>query len=474
MKKKFRTILKWFIINRIIFLGIIFFLLEWQWFYINKRTQLSLFTNSSTSFLAILFILCPWEAIFNFLFFSLGNDLKPKIKVFWENIKKKFQVFLSPDFQTRLVKSTLALFIYVFFAQSIYYISVKEIKLFGFYMSYSWFYPAIPILGIFVFRMVYRWMFSPFLLPLDKSTTQKLNQYFLRRSNGLSVLIYILSAGVFLVIVMFFLSNNSRQINYDYSLDRKVQALLTIQNIETNPPRITGHLHVVENYGSYESGYYDENVYIEQIGTPPVLFEWNSLLIDGVEVPIIIDGNTATVDTDVVLKLEGSDANFPFNKFSEYLHIFPIMPKTYFNHPYDVDYEILRETMSLQIKIEDQNSPFRIYQTENTQEDIFLDGGKGSRYRFSIEYAPYYKLLVSIIICILFVFLWVIWNVNEKGQLVELSVGVFATIITLRGFLIPQSLTNVQLTLDQVLLIYITIFLLILLFKSSFDKIKTG
>ena len=473
MKKSFRTILKWFIINRIIFFGIIFILLGWQWFYINRRTQFSFFTNSPKSFLAIFFILFPWEAVFNFLFFSLGNALKPKIKVFWENVKKNIQIFASLDFQTRLVNYTCP-FAYVFFAQSIYYICVKEIKVFGFYMPHLLFYPAIPILGLFVFRAVYRWMFSPFLLPLDKSITQKLNQYFLRRSNGLSVLVYILSAGVFLVIVMFFLSNNSSQINYNYSLNRKVQALLTIQSIETNPPQLIGHLHIVENYGNYESGYYDENVYIEPIGTPPVLFEWNSLLIDGVEVPIVINDKTATVDTDIVLKLVGSDANFPFNKFSEYLHIFPIKPKSYFDHPLDIDYEILRETMSFQIKIENQNSPFRIYQRENTQEDIFLDGGKGSRYRFSIEYAPYYKLLVTIIICILFVFLWVIWNVNEKEQLVELSVGVFATIITLRGFLIPQSLTNVQLTLDQVLLIYITIFLLILLFKSSFDKIKAG
>ena len=53
---------------------------------------------------------------------------------------------------------------------------------------------------------------------------------------------------------------------------------------------------------------------------------------------------------------------------------------------------------------------------------------------------------------------------------IELSVGFFATIITMHGILVPQEFSADPIFLDQVLLIYIALFLFILLYKHEAIK----
>lgn len=453
-------------------------------------------------YLATIIIFLPWEILYELRKTSVSSAIKTKveslIEVFISLKNGILSVVTNRDFLTRLGKAVLFLVMFMVIAEEFvvreYTTSTRILTIWrNFKQS-----PGYPIwnfdnmgvrpdyvrafiyylIGMIVVRQGGRYIFFPQIKRKEQvivkrleeifyqPNTTKLISYFLLTSIVLVFISYILGQGSYSLVIASPREDEDTTKNlpvYLYPTKEEVVAVeLTIQNFDVENPRIDGVLSISEKEHTYQKGGCNDDFYNsecdEETGFPLLFFDQENIVVNGKELPIIItEKNEAGVnkktaiatDQEFTSRPSGNNYFFPFN---EYTANITVSENNLWNYA-AIDISTSHRFFSIYPEYE-KNSNF-------TNTNTFY---------YRIGYAPYYKILVVIIFFALFSFLWVIWHTTERGTLIELSVGVFATIITMRGFLIPQEFSTDPIFLDQVLLVYIALFLFILMFKHESIK----
>lgn len=301
----------------------------------------------------------------------------------------------------------------------------------------------IYIFGIIISRQSLRVLFIDRIKPLEDAFSSKLNQIYIKTPK-LQTIIYVLVISITLSNISDLLRQRS-EIVVNAPTENLIFASLYIDNIDIEKKEAIGNLSILEAAHYYTPAECDDwsDACWSEEGVPPIITE-KGIVVNGQEK--MPDGHY--VYTQTVIKLSGNDYYFPFNK-------------------YLLNLSIKNANESLP-KIEDYTK-WEITTSNNTYTLSYKYNIPSGLPFFYIEYnsSYYYKALVIIVGLILLTLLLIAWGTRERGQLVELSLGIFAVIITLRGFLIPQRLGGQPLFLDQVLMAYLAIFFLTLLYKYN-------
>lgn len=496
-KKKHTSTPKWLIYAINIFLVALLILLiilwrgaleESSWIFQNflrDRRSLTLFI--------FLLVLLPWKGIF----LELRDFIKSKIKKQdivgrLKNSIPKFNVF-DKSLIRRLFIAICLLIIYIFFSSKFIVIEVPMSKRMEQLLPNSWaaiqyaysqiiyllqsvadtvyimlgkyfnLRVAFFITGLILIRFVIRFLIPSFFDRIDNYILRKVNQS-LRYPNFSRFAAYILVSIIFLGGISYiFRQDETRFRIVPTSItDTFINGEFNIHSIDKRSLLLTGSLTLFEREHEYTPEQCDYDYSYECTpaeGVPELIANKGVLYINNTPVPI--DTELRGIKKEIQLRLSGNDYLFPFNKYYAQLeicsHRYSWEEQCYYYYPFSDNVPHIRDYTNITVSLSDGNRAFKIYPSDYD-------------FSFFIEYTWYYKLLVGAIMVTLFIFLIAIWNANDRGQLIELSVGIFATIITLRGFIIPQDLVESPIFLDQVLLVYIGLFLFTLLYKYSITK----
>lgn len=188
------------------------------------------------------------------------------------------------------------------------------------------------------------------------------------------------------------------------------------------------------------------NLYTNSPVNQSVLAANTNVIFDSKRLPI--NSEHQYVDSEVDVEISGSDYYFPFNTYEvTYLTFYP--EKGYFEDKYN--FLIFSNLSSVVL------------------EKNYDDSYNGGPYAFRIKYSLYFKLLVITIGIAFTGFFVAVVMAKTRNQIVELSIGIFAALIAIRGFLVPNNLSS-PILLDQVFLLYII--LLIVVFLSKINQLK--
>ena len=154
------------------------------------------------------------------------------------------------------------------------------------------------------------------------------------------------------------------------------------------------------------------------------------------------------INEQYVFQIRGDTYYYPFSKYK--LYIF-----------YDVPYLIpgvSSTANSLTMELIEESRIFDLSRNQGEDNSVVL------------SLSPYYKLLVITTFLTLGILLLIIWSTKDRNTFFQLIIGVFAALLTMRGFLIPWDLRQ-PLFIDQMLLVYIVILIITLLLKLT-RKVK--
>jgi hypothetical protein len=166
------------------------------------------------------------------------------------------------------------------------------------------------------------------------------------------------------------------------------------------------------------------------------------LIFEGKNLPI---NEENYVYSDVDVEISGNDYYFPFNEYEvEFLTFYPAT-----GHFEDfVDFQVTSNLNSIVL--------VKNYEISSSV----------SAYSFFIRYSSYFKLLVMTIGIAFIGFFVAITMAKSRNQIVELSIGTFAALIAIRGFLIPSNISS-PILIDQIFLLYIILLLVVFLLKIN-------
>lgn len=160
------------------------------------------------------------------------------------------------------------------------------------------------------------------------------------------------------------------------------------------------------------------------------------------------DGNNNSfVSSEVDIEISGSDYFFPFNQY-EVTHVF-LEPENSDIH-FKWGNKFLVESKLSSIVLVDKDEPP-------------LSSGP---YSFYIEYSSYFKLLV---VTIGIAFLGLFGSVlmaKSRNQIIELAVGIFAALLAIRSYLIPDNISS-PILVDQLFLLYIISLMIVLFIRIN-------
>lgn len=492
--------------------GFIFFVSVFWYLYVEETSWGFNRLPSWRIYLISIGIFFPWEFFWGLrksqAFLSIGNKTS-KIKQDFLSAKEGITPKLrDTDFLKRLRNATIALILFMVFAEEYIVREFSTIPRIRTILRSAWFgiqnyvvnitnYPIIInntrstyeirgfifyIIGLIILRQGIRYIFLPTIKKYESFFLQKLDELYNQPSKT-KLAAYTLLASIVLVFITFILNQVSNSLIVDSPFEAKKQPSkvifvqevdplllsITIDDFNLTSSNISGSLSITEYQHVYKKGecediyttecdlwecndIFSETVCKEDTGFPPVLFGQENIAINGKVIPVLLKNDIAVAtDTDFTSQVSGNNYIFPFNTYTA---IIKVSPDNFWNYS--------------KVKISTNHRFFSISQdqSQNTAYPY------GDTFYFKLGYAPYYKILVIVIFSALIYFLWLMWQTDERETLIELSVGVFAAIITIRNFLIPQEFSTDPIFLDQVLLIYIAIFMFVLVYKYEAVKEK--
>jgi len=169
----------------------------------------------------------------------------------------------------------------------------------------------------------------------------------------------------------------------------------------------------------------------------------DSLVFGGEVLPI--NKKNLYVYSDVDVEISGSDYYFPFNEYKvDYLTFYP--ENGFFVDEFD--FQVTSNLTSI-VLVKNYNVSYNI-----------------SPYSFFIRYSLYFKLLVITIGIAFLGFFVAIVMAKTRNQIVELSIGTFAALIAIRGYLVPGNISS-PILLDQIFLLFIILLLVVFLLKVN-------
>lgn len=310
--------------------------------------------------------------------------------------------------------------------------------------------------GMIVLRLVFRALFPYMFGYTDTYILQRTSQ-FTQHPNGVRLFAYVIVSTIFLGGIAYIFRQTDSSFRTGELYVEPIGVNFIIHSIDTKELQLTGTLELKERYHVYTPQWCDEFSCSEAEGVPPIIVDSKFLYINGELTSI--NPKIGGLVKDLEIRLNGSDYLFPFNTYKASIEICGQRDTSAMGSCYSVPNLI--DNTEFYVRIDGDNRSFRIYPGEGS-----LD--------FYIQYGSYYKLLVFTIVFALFAFLIVTWQTEAREQLTEISVGIFAAMITLRGFIIPQDLTTTPLLLDQILLVYLGLFLFTLLYKYSTTDVNTA
>jgi hypothetical protein len=455
-------------------------------------------------YLITITIFLPWEIIWGLrktkIYPRIKNEFGERKQDFLHTKNNIVSALTEKDFLKRLRNASLAIIVFMIFAEvyvvrefsttsqieNIWRITSSTVKvafnntvnylsaISGIRTSYEFRGFVFYIIGLIVLRQGIRYVFSNWVTIIESNVIQKLEDIY-SQPNKTKLLAYALLTLIALVFISYVLgqgsysliiesplekggasrTSNSIPIIYPFGKEGVISAKLVIQDFDVKNSKVTGMLTLTENKHEYnEGGCYEEDYFTtvceDPSGFPPVFYNEKNIIVNGKELSVSTESDKAiVVDSNFSDQTSGNDYFFPFNEYTSKITV---------SSDKFWDYAA--------ISINTNHRFFSIHQEQYLNNFSYTNG----TFYFKMGYAPYYKILVFVIFFALFSFLWVIWHTGERETLIELSLGVFATIITMRGFLIPQDFSTDPIFLDQVLLVYIALFLFILLYKHEVIK----
>ena len=453
-------------------------------------------------YIITIIIFLPWEIFARLWHTKAYSNIKNKLKVHKQtllHIKSEVSSALTKkEFLKRLRNASLVLLIFMIFAEEFVvqeFSTIPRIKniwhnasislnsAFDFFNYYSIFNAIRPsyelrgfifyIVGLVILRQGTRYIFSIWVKKIEDIVLEKIDDIY-SQPNKNKLISYSLLTLIALVFISYFLGQGSYSLKiaspleenktpdypttiiYPFEKEEVIFAELLINDFDVITSKLTGTLtlseakHIYKEGGCYYEDYFTE-ICKDPIGFPSVFYNEKIIIVNGKELQVTLDDDIAiVVDSNFSDQASGNNYFFPFN---EYVSKITVSSDNFWDYA--------------AINISTSHRFFSIHQ-EPYQNRVFTHGSYS--YFFRISYAPYYQILVVVIFFALFSFLWVIWQTKERETLIELSLGVFATIITTRGFLIPQEFSSEPVFLDQILLVYIALFLFILLYKHEAIK----
>ncbi len=243
---------------------------------------------------------------------------------------------------------------------------------------------------------------------------------------------FILLALLAFLLVSFFNSNKQSTLYWSPKTNsgKASSATLTIDKFSPDQGKISGIL-------SFETNSEENNQILKDSNN--VKFNFLTLI----PVKHRDGNNNSFVYSEVDIEISGSDYFFPFNQY-KVTHVF-LEPENSDVH-FKWGNNFLVESKLSSIVLVDKDEPP-------------LSSGP---YSFYIKYSSYFKLLV---VTIGIAFLGLFGSVlmaKSRNQIIELAVGIFAALLAIRSYLIPDNISS-PILVDQLFLLYI-ISLMIVLF----------
>ena len=456
-------------------------------------------------------ILFPWEILWGFRKTRAYHNIYEKIIKTKDNLLSSKDITASAltekGFQSRLKKIFIALIAFMFFAERyivlefsttskirhiwksiwltlasrVHSLTSFQLPTANFRSTYETRGFIFYIVGLILLRQGVRYLFSPSIKNFELKILQNIDNLY-SQPDKTKLISYSLLASIVVVFISFILNQSNYALVIEpppysrvapngttFSMNEDPLVFkLFINNFDLVNSKISGTVAVTENDHTYKEGECEDiyttqcdswecfDTFLETIceegtGFYPVFYNQKSIAINGKILPVVITSNSriaSATDLNFISQFSGDNYLFPFNKYTVKITATPENFWRYAKIEIRTNHRLLSITQD--------------YSRNN------LNGEEA--FYFTLGYAPYYKILVSVILLALIFFLILIWQTKERETLIELSVGIFAAIITVRSFLIPQEFSTDPIFLDQVLLLYVLIFMLVLAYKHGTIK----
>ncbi len=182
-----------------------------------------------------------------------------------------------------------------------------------------------------------------------------------------------------------------------------------------------------------------------------ILKDRKSFIFNGTSLSPAIDKledfHYVSLEMGVEIEISGSDYLFPFNQYK--------VTSIYF-YPTAGHY---RES-GYNFKVESKLSSI-----------VLIDNGETpplstGPYSFYIGYSPYFKILVGTIGIAFLGLFGSVLMAKTRNQIIELAVGIFAALLAIRSYLIPENISS-PILIDQLFLLYIISLMIVLFIRIN-------
>lgn len=456
MKPKSKTITK--LLTILVVLAIISVYVWYTYDYIFSIDQ-SGHTKLTLWIIALAILILPWEVLSKILLqlfktvttrtIALSQWLNKSIKDLFKQAKSQND---QPGFRSVLVWILLAIF-----ANIINYSFIRKMPI-G-YDAHIGFNFLILLVGIYIARKIIRGLHPGLFQALDDRLRVKVEQGFLRKPNIIKLTSYlILMAGGIMVMESWIYKPTERLAFWNVDLNdnyyNQVTSRIEINNLDLGNQTIEGNIRINE-FGQVT------DILIESIQFVTVNNQRIPLRVDYVK---DLGLGTRTYKSGTIpfqADLFGNSYLFPFGDYNgEIIIVIKGYWPTYLQP--DMDTSIYSRIDSVNLIKRETLHTTSTDDKSKEQINVFT-------YRFTLSYAPYLKVLFVAVFLILFVFLLAIWKTKKMDQVMGLSIGIFATLYAIKGWVIPDEILSQgsPLLFDRISLIYIVVFLASLLYKYS-------
>ncbi len=420
---------------------------------LSRRVQIILLLIS------VIALIIPWEVLYK-LFNRLSKILAGK---FFEVISKtkKSYANLIREVKSQSInnpfQSIVSWILVVIVANIINKYFISKIPLgYDFHTVINF---IVLLTGIFLSRKIIRVFFAKFFQIIDNVLITNLERNFIRKPNIIKFVIFLMLIGVGVTVMDSWIfkpeeHSASWLVSSFDDYDNLLRSKIDISNLNLSDQTVDGQIEINE-FGKYSDLLVDFVQYIDvnnQVIPLSVVYVENSGL------------KTITKKSGKVpfqVELYGNKYFFPFGAYEGEIRISIKGNWHPFLNP-EIETSLDSQINSVNLIMGESTHSNYIDNQTNEQINIFS-------YKFSLSYPLYFKMLFITIFLILIMFLFVVWKTKDIGQVMVLSIGIFATLYAIKGWVIPNEIAslNSPLLFDRISFIYIVVFLASLVYKYS-------